>query len=316
MQSLVAALTEKSGADVVKMHVTLDFDEYMHPSHAGYDTLKNMLFSAGQWRELAQSVKSASRGLMWLVNDTQAVELAAQQKVELLEVHAVCLNDTRLLAAVRSEISPDTKIVLGVGGSSLYEIDAALNYLNWDQVVLMFGFQNYPTRYQDINFRKLRRIMGLYPEYQYGFADHTEWDARENQLISLLGAAQGMDYLEKHVTTHPGEERIDWQSAISVEDCQALKQQLEILDACLGDGALALSPAEQSYAQFGPMKKAAVLKHDVREGDVLREGDIVLQRTGESSDISQVELPSLFGKKAGRDLSSGSVLRHSDLVGG
>lgn len=314
MQTLVSALLEQSGADVVKMHVTLDFDEYMHPSHAGYATLKNMLFSAQQWSGLANAVKSAGRGLMWLVNDTEAVKLAAKQAVDLIEVHAVCLNDTRLLAAIRSEISPDTKIVLGVGGSSLYEIDAALNFLQWDQVVLMFGFQNYPTRYQDINFRKLRRIMGLYPEYQYGFADHTEWDAEENQLISLLGAAQGMDYLEKHVTTHPGEERIDWQSAISVKACQALKQQLEILDACLGDGTLALSPAEQSYAHFGPMKKAAVLKRDIRKDESIREEDIVLQRTGESSDISQVELASVFGKKAGRDLSRGCVLRHNDLL--
>jgi N,N'-diacetyllegionaminate synthase len=313
MQALVGALIENSGADVVKMHVTLDFDEYMHPSHPGYATLNNMLFTARQWSGLADRVKSAGRELMWLVNDTEAVKLAAEQGVDLLEVHAVCLNDTRLLAAIRSEISPDTKIVLGVGGSTLYEIDAALNDLQWDEVVLMFGFQNYPTRYQDINFRKMRRIMGLYPEYQYGFADHTEWNADENQLISLLGAAQGMDYLEKHVTIHPGEERIDWQSAIPVADCLALKQKLEILDACLGNGALALSPAEQSYAQFGPMKKAAVLKRDIRKDETIQEQDIVLQRTGETSDISQVDIASVIGQKAGRDLAGGSVLRRSDI---
>jgi N,N'-diacetyllegionaminate synthase len=125
-----------------------------------------------------------------------------------------------------------------------------------------------------------------------------------------------MDYLEKHVTTHPGEERIDWQSAISVEACRGLKQKLEILDACLGDGALALSPAEKSYAQFGPMKKAAVLKRDIRKDEAIHPEDIVLQRTGQNSDISQVELTSLFGNKARRDLSSGSVLRHSDLIEG
>ena len=314
MQSLVGALIDNSGADVVKMHVTLNFDEYMHPSHPGYATLNNMLFSAQQWRGLAEKVKSAGRELMWLVNDTEAVRLAARQGVDLVEVHAVCLNDTNLLSAIRSEIAPDTKIVLGVGGSSLYEIDAALNYLQWEEVVLMFGFQNYPTRYQDINFHKVRRIMGLYPEYQYGFADHTEWDAEENQLISLLGAAQGMDYLEKHVTTHPGEERIDWQSAIPVADCRALKQKLEILDACLGDGALALSPAEQSYANFGPMKKAAVLKRDIRRDELIEAQDITLQRCGESSDISQVDIPSLFGQKAGRDLAAGSVLRRNDIA--
>ena len=33
MRDLIFELAEKSDVDIVKMHVTLDFDEYMHSSH-------------------------------------------------------------------------------------------------------------------------------------------------------------------------------------------------------------------------------------------------------------------------------------------
>ena len=52
--------------------------------------------------------------------------------------------------------------------------------------------------------------MSLYPDLIHGHADHTSWDHEHNVLITLFGASLGMEYIEKHVTTHPGVERTDY----------------------------------------------------------------------------------------------------------
>ncbi|MBD3670068.1 MAG: N-acetylneuraminate synthase family protein [Gammaproteobacteria bacterium] len=315
MKELVTKLSQSACADIIKMHITLDFDEYMSNSHPLYETLKGMTFDEGQWNELVQVVRTHDKKLMSLVNDARAAELAVQAHAELMEVHAVCLNDLDLLDAVKQNIDNQTDLVLGVGGSSMYEIDHAINYLQHDRVVLMFGFQSYPTNYADINFNKIRRIMSMYPEFRFGYADHTAWDHTDNQLVSLLGTALGMDYLEKHVTTHYGEDRIDWQAAISVEQCKELHAKLQILKQCQGDGALEMSEPEKAYGHYGPMKKAAMLVRNVKQGDRFKRSDIAFKRCGTETDLSQIEVFELLSRDFvyQRELAPGDVIGKGDL---
>ncbi len=311
MKELVYTIANKTQADVVKMHITLDFDEYMHPSHAGYELLKPWIFSKEQWSELIQIVRDAEKELMLLLNDTQAVEFGFSFEPEFVEIHSVCLNDIFLLDSFKKYLHDKTTLVLGVGGTDLYEIDFALNYLEHNNTMLMFGFQNYPTVYEDINLNKVRKIMNLYPCLEYGYADHTAWDSPYNELITLLGAAAGMNYVEKHVTTKYGEERVDWPAAVSVEMCNSLAEKLHILNDVNGNAKLEMNQGELNYSVFGPMKKAALLTRDVKKDEVFSQEMICFVRTAAVADISQLEIVNSFGKKFKHDMHEGDVLMHS-----
>ncbi|GAG78345.1 unnamed protein product [marine sediment metagenome] len=233
-----------------------------------------------------------------------------------VEIHSVCLNDINLLDALKQCLSGETKVVLGVGGSSLYEIENAINILQHPNIVLMFGFQNYPTRYEDINFSKMRRIMKLFSEFEFGYADHTAWDEPNNILITLLGAAIGMDYVEKHVTIAYGEERIDWSAAVSIDMFNEIKEKMELLELCNSDGLLRLNKGEQDYSTYGPMKKAAILTKDLKAGQKLERDMLAFKRTGQISDMSQVETLQSIGKKISKDIKRGQVLMREHLKEG
>ena len=233
----------------------------------------------------------------------------------LIEVHSVSLNDINLLKSVRSNVTRDMKIVLGVGGSSIYEIENAITSLQHSNIILMFGFQNYPTNYKDINFAKMRRIMRLFPEFEFGYADHTAWDNPNNVLITLLGAATGVGYIEKHVTTHFGAERIDGQAAISIDMFNELHEKLKLLEQCNGDALLRLNRGEMKYSVYGPMKKAALLAKDVKAGEVLSEELIDFKRTDRVSDLSQVEVLNSIGMSFKKDTKKGEVLQRNHLKG-
>jgi len=308
MGKLVNDIIKNSKTDILKMHITLDFDEYSHPLRTAKSTFKGKLFTTNQWKDLINNIKNNSKELMLLYNDKTAIEFGSAYEPEYVEIHSVCLNDIHLLDALRNNISNDTSVILGVGGSSLDEIEYAIDRLDHDRIILMFGFQNYPTHYENINFRKMQRIMRLFPELNYGYADHSAWNEPENILITLMGAALGMDYIEKHVTNAYGKERVDWNSAISIDMFNEIADKIEILGKCRGDGLMKLNDAEKKYSIYGPMKKTAVLKEDVQEGDILTLDKIQFQRTKEITDLSQLDIINRIGNKINEDLKAGSVL--------
>ena len=308
MVKLVEKIIHESKADVIKLHLLLDLDEYMMPDHEAYPLVKEKLFSQDQWSEIIEMVKASGKELMLLLNDSKSIEFGMQFNPSLVEIHSVCLNDVHLLKKLKSELKKETLVVLGVGGSGLYEIENAINILESEKIVLFHGFQNYPTNYQDINFRRIQKIMNLFPEFNHGYADHTAWDEPDNILITGLGAALGMDFVEKHVSTVPGEKRTDWQAAVSIERFNQIADNLKILDKCNGNGNLALNAGERNYSVFGPMKKAAFLCFPLKKGELLLKSHLAFKRTSQIADLSQIEALELIGLPAKSDLEENTLL--------
>lgn len=313
MKNLIDKLISDSEADIIKLHLSFDFDEYFFKDHPGYSVIKSKALDKKQWDIIVNKIKNSDKELMLLFNDREAVDFGMQYNPAIVEIHSVCLNDIHLLEKLKKSKPKDTPIVLGVGGSSLYEIENAISYLEDENIVLMHGFQNYPTQYRNINFRKIKKTMQLYPLFKHGYADHTAWNEHNNVLITSMAAAIGMDYIEKHVTTSPGEERIDWQAAVSIETFNHISNNLKILDACNGDGLLKLNEGEKQYSVFGPNKKAAFSAVNIKKGDVLSVEMICFKRTSQITNVSQVEALELVGKIAQKDIPQGVLLELKDF---
>ena len=311
---LVETICLETTCDYIKYHVTLDVDEYMHIDHPGYEWAKKRIFTQEEWKEIFYLTEKHGKKLMLLFNDRRSVEFGMQFNPDLVEIHSVCLNDINLLTSLKNTIgNKPTKIVLGVGGTNLYEIEHAINFLENDNIVMMHGFQNYPTEYKDINFSKIKKIMSLYSNLDHGYADHTAWNHENNVFITMMGAALGMDYIEKHVTIDPGEGRTDWQAAITIEDFVEIQDKMKVLSMAKGNGLLKMNKGEEAYSTFGVMKKAAILIEDVKQGEVFKLDKINFKRTGQSSDLSQLDIIKFEEKVFTKDLSKGQTINKLDL---
>ena len=316
MEELISAIIRKTKADIIKLHLLLDLEEYIFSDHVLFDKYRKWSFSKNQWHDIIKQTRLGGKELMLLFNDTKAVQFGMPFNPAYVEIHSVCLNDINLMDALKEHLTRETKVVLGVGGSSLYEIENAINILQHQNVVLMFGFQNYPTKYADINFAKMRRIMKLFPEFEFGYADHTAWDEPDNILITLFGASLGIDYVEKHITIAYGEERIDWSAAISIDMFNEIREKIDLLEACNGDGLLRFSKGEEDYSIYGPMKKAALLTRGLKAGQTLERDMFTFKRTGQTTDLSQLNTLRNIGKKVICDLRKNQVLLASHIEKG
>jgi len=307
MRTLVDDICE-TNVDIVKMHISLDLEEYMSIDHEAFQTLKNWMFDESQWHELISFVQSKGKKIMLLLNDSKAIEFAAQYNPDFVEIHSVCLNVPRIQDSIKKYISPDSKIVIGVGGSSIEEINFAVNQLKASKLILMFGFQNYPTKYEDINLKKIQLIQKMFTKLEFGYADHTSWDNDNNELITLMVASNNMTYVEKHVTNVLGEERCDFSAAISIEQFQSLSQKVKLLSDLLGNGDLELNSAEKLYSVYGPMKMAARAISDIESGSNFEIGSVDFIRMPKISTMSQIDVLSSVGRKVVKSLKKGDVV--------
>ena len=136
----------------------------------------------------------------------------------------------------------------------------------------------------------------------------TSWDEDNNELITLLVSANGMDFIEKHVTTDYGKERCDYSAAISIEQLNMLYKKIKLLENLYGDGSMQLNKAEEDYSKYGPMKMAAIAKHNLVKGSKLTMGDVHFCRTSQSTGISQIDLLQVIGNKLVEDVKINQVI--------
>jgi len=112
MKNLVSKIVSETTADIVKMHITINFDEYMDPSHGSYEELKSMIFSRDQWKELIRIIRKGKKEIMLLLNDIQAIEFGLSFNPEYVEIHSVCLNDIFMLKKLKNSVKKKKKIII------------------------------------------------------------------------------------------------------------------------------------------------------------------------------------------------------------
>lgn len=271
--------------------------------------VKEWVFTKDQWDSAIE--RSVAKGLdvVALCDDVESLQYinSGNKNVFAVEIHATGLNDWFLLnEAARFKGA----VILGIGGSGMDEIEYAVNFLKSagkNEIILMYGFQNYPTDYANINLSKMLKVRDLF-KVSVGYADHTAWDDPNNEIISVMAATMGFNILEKHYTPDYGKERIDWQAAVGNEQMIRIRQLMDVALTVYGDESLKMSPGEIDYGKIGPMKKAIVARRNINKGSIISLDDLWFKRTKEESAVSQSQLFRLVGAKAKASIAADEIV--------
>lgn len=300
----------------IKFHLLFEPEDYMVSNHSAIDVIKKICIPEHAWKEVFQLVTNANKEIVALTNDLASLKyiLSVQDEypISAIEIHSTGLNDIFLL----QEICQFKKtIILGIGGSTFDEIQFAVDYLKSqgkEDILLMHGFQNYPTNYTDINFSRIPLIQQAF-NLPVGYADHTDPNDALNKVISVFPIPYGVQVFEKHITNVFGEKRIDCQAAISLEMMKELIILGDDLRNTQGEDPFKMSQAELNYGNTGPMKKAIVAKHAIKKGHALTITDIAYKRTDVSSMLQQKDIFKLIGSLANQDISENELLTFENV---
>ncbi len=305
--------------DAVKFHLLLNPDHYMRVDHPLYGSVKRWVFNVKKWKTIFSIVRNKNKDIIVLCDDPDSLEFVLSDcpEVKAVEIHSSGLSDYHLL---RLGSMFGGILILGIGGSSEREIRKALEILEEfgkrKDILLMYGFQSYPTRYEDIGFYRMLYLKERLKR-PMGYADHSPWNDDYGLIVSALPCGFGIPIIEKHFTLDKGKERIDWQSAVSPEDLSEIKKTMKIFWRCYAQGRIGMNESEVRYGRWGPNKKVPCYRRMMNPGEMVDKEDIVFLRVSE--EISADEIASTFEvffnlpERLNRMVEKGEVLRKKDF---
>lgn len=308
-------LCAMDGVHGIKIHMNLVLSSYGSVHFNEVEVYEKFIWTEAEHGMLFDKVKTAGKDLVVLANDMESLNyLIGRGDVDGIELHAVSMYDVPMLERLRDF---DGVVVLGVGGTELDEIQRALDKLNavsQHDVLLMYGFQNFPSRPEDVNLKRMTKVRDLFG-LEVGYADHTSWDHPENAFISTIGYGMGCRVLEKHYSPTAGEERIDYQSSASKDVFDKIIERMELIRLVHGNGALSWSDAEKSYGRYGTMKKAMVAARDLPAGHVLTPADFLFKRTSRHVSLRQSDYDLMLGRTLAKAVTADHMITWAHIDG-
>jgi len=310
LAKLLIRAASAAKADAVKFQ-TFSADELAVPSYKYYSLFKKLEWTAKQWKELIDECHCLGLKAMSDVFGLDSAKMLASVGIDAIKVHATDILNRPLLEELAGM---DLPLLLSSGGSYLAEMKKAVKILRSRgkpdrPLVLMHGFQSYPTMIEHTNLLKMKHFgdqLGLF----YGFADHIDGKHRQNFSLCAMAVGMGACVIEKHITINRALKMEDYESALDPVGFVDFVAKIRELDKAKGRPEDVLIPVEENYRKM--TRKHVVALRLVSRGSVIVVGDVALKRA--AVDAEPMNLECVLGKKALRDIAPHEAILAQDIT--
>jgi N,N'-diacetyllegionaminate synthase len=302
---------DAADADWVKLQI-FSTERLVAKENGSFPVFKSLELEKSQWKRVFSHAAGLRPRLIAEVFDMESLELVARETVVAgYKIPTADLGDAEFVAAVCRQGKP---VFIAVGGASVEEIDAIFDQVSRHpqvELVLLHGFQNFPTRLED---SLLSRIPWLKARYgcQVGFADHVDAeDAEMARTLPAMAIAAGATVIEKHITLDRAAQGFDYYSALNPDEFASFVSHMRRVCAAVGNPDEGrLTAAETEYRN--KMKKFAVVGKPISRGTRLGDAVIEYQRTSIPG-LTRKEVESRAHVRVVSDVEAGCVIEEGHL---
>lgn len=167
--------------------------------------------------------------------DEASVDFIDQFDPPFYKIASASLTDDALLSHTRAKGKP---IVLSTGGSSLDQIDHAVEVLGKGDLILLHCCSTYPSQYTELNLRAIPALRERY-DVPVGYSGH------ETGIASSVAAATlGACVVERHVTLDRSLWGSDQAASLEPNGIMRVVRDIRLVETALGDGVKTVLPSE------------------------------------------------------------------------
>ena len=197
-------------------------------------------FEAVEYQEIDQYCRQ--KGIAWFASvwDETSVDFLEAFNPVIYKIPSASLTDHDLLRHIRKT---GRSVILSTGMSTMDEIQAAVDVLGTENLLITHATSTYPCEPEELNLRMIQTLKDTFP-CPIGYSGH------EVGLIpTVVAVSQGACLVERHITL----DRAMWGSdqAASVEPggFRRLVKYIRVTEASLGDGVKRVYDSEKSSLQ-------------------------------------------------------------------
>jgi N,N'-diacetyllegionaminate synthase len=303
-----------AGADAAKYQLVYA-DELATPDYKHYELFRSLEMPEEEWLGLgALAVKLGTR-LYVDIFGTRSLRLAERIGVSVVKLHGTDIANVGFLQQVAASSIP--KVLLGAGGAMAGELERAIGLLTGKEVVVLLGFQGYPTPNETNHIsrvsRMITRIRERYPHVTVGFADHALPESPLRYALAATAVGAGALVLEKHLTLGRIMQLEDHESAINPDEfkefCTVVRGCHEALGITGDADDFGMSQSEHAYRAM--IRRHVVAGRDLPAGTRLAPSDLVLKRASAERVITDLE--STYGKTIRRAIAANTPVLQDDI---
>ena len=241
--------------------------------------------------------------------DRASLELAAEEGVDAFKVHSTDMENPEFIRAVAEAGKP---LLFATGGVPEEAVREALEIVGSSPVILLHGFQTFPTPVEEIRFRELAAWKERY-RVPVGFLDHTDGASAFALVAPALAVAWGANLVEKHFTLDRSKKGYDYQSSLNPEDFYRMVELLRQAERAAGDSPAAESEGARRYHRT--MARSIVAGTLIRRGDVLTREMLAYKRTDVRFDpgFSPRDADRVIGRRVTRPIQADETIREDML---
>lgn len=260
--------TIRSNADIVKYQL-IDADELSTTDYKYYKFFKTLKLKEYDWLKLIKFSKKNNLKFFFDIFGKNSLHLANKLKVDGIKIHPTDINNVQLLKEIKN--SKINNIIIGVGGAKFYEIRNACRILKDKKIILMLGFQSYPTPNNENNLLKINFLKKKFGnKITYGYADHSI--IKESYIPSISAVTLGAKYIEKHITIKSSRPLEDSESAIDKVNFKDFINKINFAYSACGsnenNNKYILSKSELSYKKN--IKRCLVTTKSINKNYIFR----------------------------------------------
>lgn len=235
--------------------------------------------------------------------DKEAVDLLDEIGVPAFKIGSGDINYLSLVEYIARKNKP---VLLGVGASSMGEIEEAVNTIkatgNQD-IVLLQCITNYPSPFEHANIRAMVTIREAF-QVPVGYSDHTP-----GSVVPLGAVALGACVIEKHFTFDKTRAGPDHPFAMDVPEMASMVRDIRRLEAALGTPAKQLTPAETETVII--QRRSLFAKVDIPAGTAITEDMIEPLRPAVGIAPKYIRL--VVGRKAKVNIPAGEPIKWEEI---
>ncbi len=309
---LLLKAAAKAGADSAKFQLVFA-DELATPDYKYYKLFQTLEMRDEEWADLAALAKSLGIGLDLDIFGSRSLTLAESIGVESVKLHGTDIANVGLLKQVAD--SSVSEVYLGAGGAYLSEIEKASEILARKSLVIILGFQGYPTP-NDTN--QISRVSLLKQKFssnniKIGFADHVLADSTSKYALAAVALGCGATVIEKHLTLGKCMQLEDYEAALNPDEFAEFSLLLRELDMALGScrntETFDMSESEEAYRKN--IRRDVVMLSTLGAGDMLCPEHLCLKRTSAVGALKNLDLA--YNKRLRTGVQANKALLTSDL---
>jgi len=311
---LLVNAAASSGADIAKLQLVYA-DELATPDYLHYKLFKGLEMPDSSWKELFDYSKELNIELNFDIFGTKSLNLCQELGVKGIKLHGTDMTNIGLLNEVfESNIK---NIYLGAGGSNLKEIELAISILKNKNVILLLGFQSYPTPNNDNQISRVSyfkdNLLKKYDNVQIGFADHPDPNSSLGFALAATAVGAGANVIEKHLTLGKIMKMEDHESALNPDEFEDFTKTIRNCFLALGHTVnsdnFGMSDSEKSYRKL--IRRHVTSSKDLKKGTILSSEDLVLKRTGSENVI--YDISSVYNKELIEDIKKNKAINNNFL---